>query len=75
MTITEINILNVKASKRKDGVYSYKGYYWVVKGNAFIAFADYGGEVYLRQGSFNYQLAKIDTWKRREFLKTLLKTN
>ena len=72
MTIDEVNILNNKALKRKDGVYSFRGNVWAVKNNKFIAFANQFGEVYLNLGSFNTQIGKVDILYRKEKLKEWL---
>ncbi len=60
MTIDENNILFEKAKSRKDGVYSYKGYFWVVKDKRFIAFATSSGDFYERFGMGNVKLGKFD---------------
>lgn len=73
MTIEEINILHEKATKRKDGVYSFRGNLWAVKNNKFIAFANNFGECYQRMGSFNYQIGQCDRFERKQKLMDWLK--
>jgi hypothetical protein len=77
MKIQEINILNGKAKERKDGVYHFRGNWWIVKNNRFIAFADYSGKVFQRFGSFNTQigdLSTVESWNRKKKLIEWLKT-
>jgi len=62
MTIDETNLLHDKAQKRADGVYSFRGHYWVVKDNKFIAFSNYCGECFQRMGSFNIQIGKVERY-------------
>ena len=68
MTIDDTNILIEKAKTRKDGVYSFKGYLWVVKNNKFVAFADYYGNCYQRFGAFNASIGKVDHYDRKQKL-------
>jgi len=73
MTIEQTNILHEKAKTRKDGVYSYKSYLWVVKDFKFIAFADFHGEVYQIFGAFNTQIGKVERYDRKKKLTEWLK--
>lgn len=73
MKISECNILIEKAKSRKDGVYSYKGYLYVVKKHAFVAFSDPFGVCYQRMGSFNVRIGKVDRHDRRKNLADWLK--
>ena len=68
MNTDELNLLHKKAKTRKDGIYSFKGNYWVVKNNCFVVFADYYGDVYQRYGNFNVKICKIE---RRDSIKWL----
>ena len=74
MTIEEIKILNNKAKNRKDGVYSFRGFIWVVKSNKFVAFSDYFGNCYQRFGSFNVSIGKVEKYNRKKKLKEWLKS-
>ena len=74
MTIDDTNILIEKAKTRKDGVYSFKGYLWVVKNNKFVAFADNYGNCYQRFGVFNASIGKVDRYKRKQILSNWLKS-
>lgn len=74
MTIDETNILHEKAKSKKDGVYSYKGNFYAVKNNNFIAFADHFGECHQRMGAFNFHIGKVETYDRRKKLLEWLKT-
>lgn len=74
MRIDEINILIEKAKTRKDGVYSFRGFLWVVKDNNFIAFANYYGECFARFGSFITSIGKVDHYDRKEKLIKWLKS-
>ena len=71
MTINEHNILINKAKDRKDGIYQYRGNYYVVKNNNFIAYANYFGEIFQIQCSFHVSLGKVDSYLRKEKLKEL----
>ena len=74
MKTTELNILHEKAEKRKDGVYSFKGYYWVVENKTFIAFADPNGKFYGRFGAFNVRIGTIASGRIKKYLTQWLKT-
>jgi len=56
MKVDEHNILVEKAKSKKDGVYSYRGYLYVVKNNNFKAFASPYGILYAVIGSFTTQI-------------------
>lgn len=74
MTITETNMLVDRAAGRKDGVYKYKSYLWVVKDEGFVAFSNYYGECFQRMGQFNVSMGKIDGYesdRRKHLLKWL----
>lgn len=75
MTIAEINILHDKAKDKKDGIYSFRGNLWVVKGGNFIAYADPFGRCYQRMGSFNAYLGQVETYRRKDELKKWIKAN
>lgn len=53
MTVTELNKLHDKASKKKDGVYTYKGCFWCVKNGNLLSYIDERGTFLIRQGAFN----------------------
>ncbi len=69
MTIDEINILNQKAETKKNGVYSFRGNLWVVIDKKFVAYSDPCGNCYQRCGFFNYNIGKVESYKRKEELK------
>lgn len=73
MTIVELNILEEKAKHRKNGVYTYKGYFWVVMNNNFIVFADRQGHIYQRIGMFNVLIGKTGKYEVRSELINWLK--
>lgn len=74
MTIDETNLLHERAKTKKDGVYSFSPYLYVVKDNNFIAFSDYNGNCHQRMGSFNVSIGKVERYDRkRELLKWLKK--
>lgn len=68
MKIEEHNTLINKAKTRKDGVYSYNTYLYVVKNNAFIAYSDYFGNISSIQGVFHYQIGKVESYDRKKKL-------
>lgn len=74
MTIEEINILHEKAKDRKDGVYSFRGNLWAVKGGKFIVFANPFGECYQRMGVFNAFIGKVEGYDRKQKLMEWLRS-
>ena len=72
MTIAEINLLHKKAETKKNGVYSFRGNLWAVKGYKFIAFVNPTGQVLQRFGSFNCQIGDFSTIERYEWKKKLV---
>lgn len=74
MTIEETNLLHKKAIGRKDGVYSFRGTFWVVKSGQFVAFADPLGECFQRMGSFNFPIGKVDRYDRKQKLTKWLRS-
>jgi len=72
MKIEDHNKLTNRAKSKKDGVYLYKGYVYVVKDNNFIAFADYVGNVYVKYGIFNIPIGKCEKYNRRKKLNEYL---
>jgi len=68
VTISETNILIEKAKTRKDGVYTFRSYLWVVKDAKFIAFSNMYGECYQRFGSFNTNIGKVGIYDRKQRL-------
>lgn len=73
MTVDETNALCELAKYKKDGVYSYKGNLYAVKGHKFIAFANYYGEIFQRCYGFNVQLGKVVNYDRKKELQKLIK--
>lgn len=71
MTIEEHNILVGKAKTRKDGIYSYRGYDFVVKNNNFIGYSNYFGDIFQIQYSFHVSLGKVERLNRKGELKRL----
>jgi len=68
MTIEETNLIHEKAKTRKDGVYSFRGNLYAVKGGEFIAFANLFGVCYQRMGSFNIEIGRVERYERKEKL-------
>lgn len=68
MKIDERNALIERASTKKDGVYSYKGYLYVVKNNNMVAFADHFGDCYSCQGVFNVKIGHCEKYDRKKKL-------
>jgi len=56
MKIDDANLIIDKAKTKKNGVYSFRGYMYVVKDNSFVGFSDYFGNIYQRAGNFNVSL-------------------
>lgn len=71
MTINDTNLLQEKAKTRKDGVYSYKGNFYVVKDFKFIAFSNNYGECYQRMGGFNVKVGQVERHNAKKKLMTL----
>lgn len=73
MTIDENNTLVEKAKTRKNGVYAYRSYYYIVKDHGLIVFADYYGDIYRTIGAFNTKIGHCDNYDRQKTLKEYLK--
>jgi len=74
MTIDERNTLIEKAKTRKDGVYSYRTYLYVVKNNNLIGFSDYFGDCYSCHGAFNFTIGKCEKYERKQKLTQWLRS-
>lgn len=72
MTIEIVKKLVEKAKCKKDGVYSFKGYMWVVKNKKFIAYSDSAGFCYMSFGVFITYIGKVDRCDRKKELAKLL---
>ena len=72
MTIAETNLLHKKAETKKDGVYSFRGNLWAVKGSKFVAFVNPRGQVLQRFGSFNNQIGDLSSIERYEWKNKLV---
>ena len=72
MRIDEINLLYKKAQSKKDGVYSFRGNLWAVKGGKFVAFIRPRGQFLQRFGSFNAQIGDFSSIERRIWKKKLV---
>lgn len=73
MTVDEVNLLNKKAEKLKDGVYTFKGQRWDCKDNKFIAYVKHCGAVMQRLGSFDTQIGNFIDVPRYDWAKELKK--
>jgi len=73
MTIDETNLLNKKAETKKDGVYSFRGNLWAVKGGNFVAFINQRGQVFQRFGAFNTQIGDFSSIERYNWKNNFLK--
>jgi len=74
MKIEEHNKLIEKAKTKKDGVYSFGQYLYVVKGNKFIAYSDYSGNLSTIHGVFHMQGGKVERYDRKSALVKYLKS-
>ena len=68
MKITVRNELVERAKTRKDGVYKYKGYYWVCKNHGLVAYGDQG-DIYSCYGSFTIRHSSVNSWEQKKVLK------
>lgn len=73
MEISIHNNLIDKSKTRKDGVYQYKGYLYLVKNNNFIAYADYFGNLNTVHGVFHHTHGKCERYDRKKKLLEYLK--
>lgn len=73
MKIDVHNVLIDKAKTRKDGVYSYQGFLYVVKNNSFVAYADYFGTISSIHGVFHFEIGKVERYDRKKTLQEYLK--
>jgi len=75
MTIETQNKLVEKSKTKKDGVYTFGGYYYAVKEGGLVAFSDYD-TCYACYGSFNTPIGKLSfPSKGKQALKDWLKKN
>lgn len=59
MTIETTNLLIDKARSKRDGIYSYKVFNYVVKNGVFLAYREkITGRIFERAGAFNIELGK-----------------
>ena len=72
MTIDERNILVEKAKTRKNGIYKFREYLYVVKDHGLVAFADYFGYCYSCHNMFNVKIGECKSYERKQSLKTYL---
>lgn len=75
MTITFRNILIEKSTNKKNGIYSLRGFLYVVHDNRFVAFADLMGNCYQCFNSFNLSIGKVQVWERKSALKKWINQN
>lgn len=69
MELSILNEIMEKAKTRKDGVYSYRGHFYVVKNKQFIAYADPFGNCFSYLGGiFAIELGKVDRYDRKKEL-------
>lgn len=68
MKVAEHNELIDKAKTKKDGVYARKPYLYAVKAGKFIAYADYGGNVYAVMGMFHHKIGTVEIYDKRKAL-------
>lgn len=73
MLQTEHNEIVSRAKDKKDGIYSYKGYFYVVRGGLLRAYCDYSGQIYEYAHGFNVKLLKCaDRFSGKKLLKAYL---
>jgi len=73
MTLAELTDMIEKAGTRKDGIYPYRGYLYVVIDHKFVAFATRFGECYQRSGLANILIGKTEPYNRKRDLNNWLK--
>jgi len=73
MKIQERNQLIEKAKTRKDGVYSYHGFLYIVKNNNFIAYATPIGNCFACIGVFDALIGTVKSYNRKKELLKYLK--
>jgi len=71
MKIEDHNKIIEKAKTRKDGIYVFKGYDYVVKNNNFVGYSDHFGNIFQIQYSFHVTIGKIESYNRKLELKRL----
>lgn len=73
MKVKQHNELIDRARTRKDGVYSYQGYLYVVKDGFFKGYADPYGDLFLVAYGFHTKRGRCERYMRKEKLKEFLK--
>lgn len=73
MKVTQHNEIIDRAKARKDGVYSYQGYLYMVKNGFFKGYADPYGDVYLVVYGWHTKRGHCEPYQRKQKLKELLK--
>jgi len=74
MNINDVNILNEKAKSRKNEIYSYNKYLYVVKDYKFKGFIDAFESYYIINGFFTILIGKVKSYKHRRKLIELIKS-
>lgn len=76
MLISELELLNEKSKKRKDGIYSYGQYYYAVKDKVFKGYVSkIDGRMYQVLFSFTVDIAKVKPHESKKELKKWLKSH
>lgn len=68
MTTKEYNKLIDRSKNKKDGVYKYYDFYYVVKNNHFVAYADDSGECFQCFGAFVISFGRVKSYERKNKL-------
>lgn len=70
----ELTAMYKKSAEKADGVYGYIGMYWyVVKDGRLMFVGDrYTGEIFQQSHGFNVSLGKVETYKLKKHLISLL---
>lgn len=74
MKIEVHNMLHKKANTKKDGIYSYQGFLYVVENGGFKAYSDYEGNINSVHGVLHYHTGKVERCDRKSKLKELYLT-
>lgn len=72
MKIDTLNEMIVKSKSKKDGIYSHKGNFYLVRGNHLTIYSDFK-KIYQLYGNLSVKVAEVkDKYLIRDLLKKII---